>query len=426
MVSVDWKKNKGGTNEGFARMAHATRHDGKEVEYNNKHIKPELSHLNYEIRPRESKKRTAVQEINRLKQRVEQLDQLQPPRRVRKDRVTTVSFEIKVPDALQEKDERRFFQLAYEEIARTCGGVKNVTNGYVHNDEKHEYLDPLKKEFVMSRAHMHVQGIVWTAEHGVNGKHFVTRQRMRELNQRLEERCRRELGISFLKEEQSQHHEKWVQVEDLKRESSLALEKKLKEQEELNIKLKDYNGRLIEKAEKIQRYSELQQRQLDELGFLDRLKVYFSKPETDRAFALAEDLTKKRTEELERRVRLAESKANEVLERARELEVKNKTLSEEKEFLARKTRALEKDNIRLRGVLDVLQKGFEKVESFLKKLTLNKANAWAVFRSEYRNQDYNEYQKFQGIRHDPTVGGMPSKREEQVSQRVRSGLDMER
>ena len=49
MASVDWIKNKGGTNEGFSRMAHATRHDGKDVEYNNKHVKKELSHLNYEI-----------------------------------------------------------------------------------------------------------------------------------------------------------------------------------------------------------------------------------------------------------------------------------------------------------------------------------------------------------------------------------------
>ena len=49
MASVDWIKNKGGTNEGFSRMAHATRHDGKDVEYNNKHVNKELSHLNYEI-----------------------------------------------------------------------------------------------------------------------------------------------------------------------------------------------------------------------------------------------------------------------------------------------------------------------------------------------------------------------------------------
>ena len=36
---------------------------------------------------------------------------------------------------------------------------------------------------------------------------------------------RKELGISFLKEEVSQHNEKWLKVEDLKRESALALEK---------------------------------------------------------------------------------------------------------------------------------------------------------------------------------------------------------
>ena len=31
-----------------------------------------------------------------------------------------------------------------------------MTNGYVHNDEKHEYFDPIKKEFVTkSGAHAH-------------------------------------------------------------------------------------------------------------------------------------------------------------------------------------------------------------------------------------------------------------------------------
>ena len=49
MASVDWLKIRAGPMRDFPWMAHATRHDGKDVEYNNKHVNKELSHLNYEI-----------------------------------------------------------------------------------------------------------------------------------------------------------------------------------------------------------------------------------------------------------------------------------------------------------------------------------------------------------------------------------------
>ena len=59
--------------------------------------------------------------------------------------MTTVSFEIPTPDNLKPEDESKFFSIAYSEIARTCGGMKNVTNGYVHNDEKHSILTLSKR-----------------------------------------------------------------------------------------------------------------------------------------------------------------------------------------------------------------------------------------------------------------------------------------
>ena len=83
--------------------------------------------------------------VNRLKQRIEHLDKIHPPKRVRKDRVTTVSFEIPTPDNLKPEDESKFFSIAYSEIARTCGGMKNVTNGYVHNDETRSILTLSKR-----------------------------------------------------------------------------------------------------------------------------------------------------------------------------------------------------------------------------------------------------------------------------------------
>ena len=90
-----------------------------------------------------------------------------------------------------------------------------------------------------SRAHMHMQGIAWTDDFGINGKNFMTRERIIELNSELMSVVRKELGISFLKEEVSQHNEKWLKVEDLKRESALALEKRVTELEELKEQMRN-------------------------------------------------------------------------------------------------------------------------------------------------------------------------------------------
>ena len=42
-----------------------------------------------------------------------------------------------------------------------------------------------------SQAHMHMQGIAWTDDFGINGKNFMTRERIIELNKRIDERCRK-------------------------------------------------------------------------------------------------------------------------------------------------------------------------------------------------------------------------------------------
>ena len=49
-----------------------------------------------------------------------------------------------------------------------------------------------------------------------------------------------------------------------------------------------------------------------------------------------------------------------------------------------------------------MQKAFDKVESFLKGLG---ANVWQRFKFGYRNQDFEEYQRFQSIRHNESLDG---------------------
>lgn len=210
MSSVDWKKIHGNA---AGLISHATRHDGKEVEYSNKDIDRSKTKDNYLIGAMKTSTR-AVEFF--FGSRLKELDSIHKPKRIRKDRVTRIGFCITAPEGLAPWEERIFYKIAHEELAKTCGGRKNITPGFVHVDEVHEYYDKVKAKKVLSRTHMHAFGLPWTDEYGVNAKHFMTRERMIDLNNRIEERCIKELHTHFLIGEK-EHSGR--DTADLKRES---------------------------------------------------------------------------------------------------------------------------------------------------------------------------------------------------------------
>lgn len=196
MASVNFMKCKGGTGEASAMIKHMERHDGKDVEYANRWVDKSRTHLNTVVgNVEENKGSRATKE--RLDARVKEIDSKLPPKRIRKDRVTIVSMEVPAPEGISPKNEEDFFRIAHEEIAKFCGGSENVSNGYVHRDEIHDYIDTdgLRKT---SRAHMHMAVVPYVDGIGVNGKAFETRKRMKELNAAIDQRCRQELGLPFM------------------------------------------------------------------------------------------------------------------------------------------------------------------------------------------------------------------------------------
>lgn len=198
MSSINIMKLHGG--EAAAILAHNHRHDGRDgVEYSNEHIDPARSNLNSEIRfkgaPRHE---TAAEELDRLRRRVAEIDAAEPPARVRKDRVTLVSFEVPAPAGLPPEREEEFFRAAFVEIGRFCGGAKNCGRIQIHRDEVHEYTDPVTRERRTSRVHAHCVCIPYVAGRGVNCKSFTSRERLRQIQQAIDSRCRRDFGIPYL------------------------------------------------------------------------------------------------------------------------------------------------------------------------------------------------------------------------------------
>lgn len=198
MASINIRKLHGG--EAAAILSHNHRHDGREgVVYGNEHIDPSKSHLNGILHWHGTPSReTAAEELARLRRRVEEIDKIEPPARIRKDRVTLVSVEIPVPEYLPPEEEKKFFQKAFSEVARFCGGPQNCGSIQIHRDEIHDYIDSVTKEPRTSRVHAHMLCIPYVQGKGVNCKSFMSRDRLRQIQQSVDSRIRQELGISFL------------------------------------------------------------------------------------------------------------------------------------------------------------------------------------------------------------------------------------
>lgn len=198
MASINILKLHGG--EAAAVLNHNHRHDGREgVVYGNEHINPERTHLNSVLHWRGTPAHeTATEELARLRARVEEIDKVEPPARIRKDRVTLVSVEIPVPEYLPPEEETKFFKKAYAEIAKFCGGPQNCGSIQIHRDEIHEYIDSVTKEPRTSRVHAHMLCIPYVQGKGVNCKNFMSRDRLRQIQQAVDNRIRQDLGIGFL------------------------------------------------------------------------------------------------------------------------------------------------------------------------------------------------------------------------------------
>jgi len=286
MASVDMQKH--GFRDGAAMVGHFARHDGREVGYRNRYIDPERSEQNFCVGLDGREVPTTSEMMDDLKRRVDEIDAAQPPMRLRQDRVTMMTYTVTAPAGLTPEKERAFFEMVHEEIARFSGGRENVTPGFVHRDEIHDYIDTDGSR-VTSRSHLHMAGVPYTEEKGVNGKAFETRQRMRELNRTIDERCRRELGIKFMT---GQKGLTGRSVEELQaasetrtiRQRRKELEREIDKRREEIGEMERERSSLSAKNADFRRDNSLLKQQADEL----EKKVENARMETERMYRLAE------------------------------------------------------------------------------------------------------------------------------------------
>lgn len=238
MASIDCMKCTSGQAAGLG--VHFDYEKRLELEHSNPHIDKSKTHLNsfYDCSG-------YPEMLHRQKKRVSDVDELHPPERVRKDRITAIMMEIPVPKSISDKGlTDQFLQDTYAMIGEMCGKA-NMCGMTIHRDEVHDYIDH-GGAVRTSLEHGHAMVIPyarWTAKEtvygedgkplrdkngkivkqdvkreGVNAKHFLTRNFLKKLQDNMQAMVLDKYGISYQTSQEPLH----MSVEDLKRDSARA------------------------------------------------------------------------------------------------------------------------------------------------------------------------------------------------------------
>lgn len=197
--------------------------DKKRLELNhaNKDINKDLTDQNYWVGCEDY-----ADIMDKLKNRLAEVDAVQPPKQVKADRKTVCTWEFTCPWEIVERGEdNEFFQKTYELIQQMAGS-ENVAGMAVHKDEVHEYMD--NGELQLSRYHGHAFVTPYNAEKGVNCKSVCTRKFFKDVNKAMDDMCRHEFGIAY----QTGEYARNKSVEQLKVESYRELHQEVERQGE--------------------------------------------------------------------------------------------------------------------------------------------------------------------------------------------------
>lgn len=240
MASIDCAKYTSGQVGGL--KVHFDQDKRLECNHENPHIDKNKTHLNsFHDTPGYSDM------LRRQRERVANVDELHPPERIRKDRITAVMMEIPVPESISNKGlTEKFLQDIYAMVGEMIG-KENMCGMTIHRDEIHDYIDHGGKVRT-SLEHGHAMVVPyarWTAKEtvhdadgkpcrddqgkilkqdvareGVNAKHFLTRNFLKKLQDKTQEMVLERYGISYQTSQEPMH----MTVEELKQESARAAE----------------------------------------------------------------------------------------------------------------------------------------------------------------------------------------------------------
>lgn len=264
MASCDWMKFHGAT-ESKAVLRHNDRQKRKEDLHSNPDIDKTMTDSNLDILDRTYKEKCVVYDskVKALEKNV---------KRLKKDRVTMIGIEIPIPNEIPDDQVELFTKLSFGAVGDLVG-YENIISVDTHNDEQHTYIDSKTKQERMSMRHIHIS-CVPGVDGALNGKQFVTRARMIDLNNEIENICQNEFGCQFLTGEGTKSKDS---VEALKMKSKKAelevMAEKVAEREKAVQKTRDLNAKESKKLfeERKQLEAEKQAFELEKSGTRKKL-----------------------------------------------------------------------------------------------------------------------------------------------------------
>lgn len=182
MASVSWKKCKHGTGEATAMMRHAATDERLKHEHANKQIDKTQTWQNFQIPIYGNPLEDFSFLDQKMKMELTRLDNLQNANK-RKDRVEMIAMTIPFPEGICRYDNAREWASNIYDLMKERGF--HMTYFYAHFDEVHSYYDPLKKEMISSRPHLHV-GVIPEINDRLNAKKFTSKKNIISLNDAIE------------------------------------------------------------------------------------------------------------------------------------------------------------------------------------------------------------------------------------------------
>lgn len=195
--------------------------------------------------------------LYKLKERQKELDALIPPKRIRADRVTCLAVEVPIPAAISENNlDDDFMNNAYR-VLEDVFGSSNVHGMTVHKDEVHDYIEPISKELKTSLIHGHGFISPEDKEKGLNAKACLNKERLKMLNNAMNEMCLKRYGIEYNTHELARN----LSVEQLKNES-LITEREMLSQQIKSQQQQLHIANVIEKAAKSVKMPQMREQKL--------------------------------------------------------------------------------------------------------------------------------------------------------------------
>ncbi|MCD8231331.1 MAG: plasmid recombination protein [Clostridiales bacterium] len=202
-MPFDVQKYKARGGSSYREVQHCIRYRNephRNVQYGNPDIDPNKTALNYTVGIRRD------DPYGYIKKKIQQYDEINPPKRIKKDRVTLCSFCFTVPESIANTpQECEYFQHCYDWLAGKVG-AENIACADVHLDEIHDYYDSHKKEWVTSRAHMHAitpPVVAVGTSYKVNANEFLTRSNIKAWHTELDAYIHERMGVHDLVNDKS-------------------------------------------------------------------------------------------------------------------------------------------------------------------------------------------------------------------------------